>query len=114
MVIGVVGWGSVRGSRGGDWRGRGAPPMKDSIDMFLVRESLGTGVAACGGIVNGFSSTIDLQDSFSSMPFIDSSERFCSFTLCLSPVPVMLIELLRDLEDRPWGLASPPWNGEPV
>ncbi len=114
MVIGVVGWGSVRGSRGGDWRGREAPPVKDSVDMLLVRESLDAGVAACGGIVNGFSSTIDLWDPLSSISFINSSERLCSFTLCLSPVPVILIELLRDLEDRPRGLPSPPWDGEPV
>ncbi len=88
--------------------------MKDSVDMFLVGESLSAGVAAGRGMVDGFSPTIDLRDPLSSMSFIDSSECLHSFLLCLSPVSAILIELLRDFEDRPRGLSSPPWNGEPV
>ncbi len=31
-----VGWGSVRGREGGDWRGERTSPMEDSIDVLLI------------------------------------------------------------------------------
>ncbi len=114
MVIGVVGWGSVRGREGGDWRGGRASPVKDSVDILRLGESLSAGVAVCRGVVNGLSSTIDLRDPFSSMSFIDSSERLRSLSFCSSPLFVMLIELFCDVDNGPWRLPPPPWNGESV
>ncbi len=87
MVIGVVGWGSVRGWEGGDWRGRGTSPIKDSIDRFLVRESLGAGVAVCGGVVNGIPSAVDLWDSLFVVSFIDSPELLSALSAPLAFYP---------------------------
>ncbi len=113
MVIGVVGWGSVRGREREDWRGGRTSPMEDSINILLVGEPFGPGVASCRGVVNGLSSTVDLRDSLSPMSFIDPSELLCSLTLCLSSVPGILGELFHDLNDRSGRLPSSPWNVEP-
>ncbi len=88
--------------------------MENSVDIFLVGESLGTGNTVCGGVVNGLSSTVDLWDPSSRMAFIDSSERFRPFSLCLSPVSAILVELFRDLNDGPRRLPSSSWNIEPL
>ncbi len=114
MVIGVVGWGSVWGWEGGGWRGGQTSPVEDSIDELLIGESLGAGVTVCRGVVNGLSSTVDLRDSLSLMSFINSSELFCSPTLCLPSVSGILGELFHNLDDRPWRFPSPPWNVEPL
>ncbi len=100
MVIGVVGWGSVRGREGGDWRGGWTSLVENSIDVSLVvGGSLGTAGAVCGGVVNGLPSAVDLWDPLSPMSFIDSSEFLRSLPLRLSPIPAILVELFRDLND---------------
>ncbi len=113
MVIGVVGWGSVWGRERGDWRGGRTSPMEDSIDVLLGGESLGAGIAVCGGVVNGLSLTVDLRDALSPMSFIDPPELLCSLTLCLPSVSGILGELFRDFNNGSWRLPSPPWNVKP-
>ncbi len=114
MVIGVVGWGSVRDWRGGDWRGGGAPSMYDPIDVLLSGESFGAGVAVCGGVVNSFPSAVDLWDSLVVISFIDSPELLSALVLRSPSVPVELVELFCDLNDGSWRLPSPSWNGKSV
>ncbi len=87
--------------------------MEDSIDVLLVGESLGVGDAVCGCVVNGLPSTVDLWDSLSQTSFIDSSDFLCSLPLRLSSIPVILVELFRDLNDGPRRLPPSPWNIEP-
>ncbi len=43
MVIGVVGWGSVRDQRCWDWGGRGASPPGNAVDILLDGEYLCSG-----------------------------------------------------------------------
>ncbi len=86
--------------------------MGDPIDVLLIGESLGAGIAVCGGVVNGLSSTVDLRDPLSLISFIDPAELLCLLSLCLSSVPGILIELFCDLNDGSRGFPSSPWNVE--
>ncbi len=88
--------------------------MEYYVDILLcVGKSLCTGDAVCTGVVNGLCSTVDLWDPLSGMSFIDSSDRLCPLSLCLSSVDGRLGELFRDFDDGSWRLPSPSWNIEP-
>ncbi len=109
MVIRVVGWGSVRDGWCGDWQGGGASSLNDSIDVLHDGKYLGAGVAG-SGVVDGFPVAVDPDIG---LPLIDLSEGCCSLSLCLPPVLVILIELLRNVDSRSSWL-PPPWDGKSI
>ncbi len=85
MVIGVVGWGSVRVCWCWNWGGGGAP--SSSISINIVPHSEYLSVCTVVRVVYGLSSTID-----TGLSFIDLPEDRCLLSLCHSPVSVVLIK----------------------